>query len=112
LFDVAATNTQFRRAGAQRLGAAGGRRLLGHLHAAPGAGRVELFAAAHPVLDDQFITHHRIEATDMGYEQVVSLGFIGARAPVTGALGGRGVAIPWASRFGLRARPGFARLSE
>lgn len=82
------------------------RRTLGYLHAEPGEGRMELFCAVHPVLGDQFITPYRLQATDMGYERVCSLGFIEARAPLTGVLGERGLAVPWASHFGLRARRG------
>jgi hypothetical protein len=81
-----------------------GRRVLGYLHRDPGEGRTELFAATHPVLGDQFVTHHPLEATDLGYERVCSLGFIGCRARLTGVLGGRRGTIPWASRFGLSAR--------
>jgi glycosyltransferase involved in cell wall biosynthesis len=81
-----------------------GRRVLGYLHRDPGHGRTELFVAAHPVLADQFVTHHPLEATDLGYERVCSMGFIGSRARLTGALGGRRGTIPWASRFGLSAR--------
>ena len=104
-WDVAATNAESRLRRARRSRDAEPR-LVGYLHTTPSTGRIELFAATHPVLDDQFITHHRIEATDMGYEQVASLGFIDARAPVTGTLGTRRVAVPWASRLGLRARRG------
>ena len=56
------------------------------------------------MLDDQFLTHHPIEATDLGYRDVAALGYIEAAAPFTGRLGGRRGAIPWASRFGLAAR--------
>jgi hypothetical protein len=81
-----------------------GRQLLGYLHADPANSRVPLFAATHPVLGDQFLTHHPIEATDLGYGDVALLGHIEADAPLTGQLGGRRGAIPWASRFGLYTR--------
>jgi hypothetical protein len=81
-------------------------RLLGYLQSEPGPGLIELFAARHRVLPDQFVTHHPLEATDMGYVDVRSLGYIQADAPLTGALGNRGVSVPWASRFGLAARIG------
>jgi hypothetical protein len=79
---------------------------VGFLFQDGGPGRVELFSAIHPVLEDQFLTHHSIEAGDLGYEQVTSLGYLKAAAPLTGTLGGRRTAIPWASRFGLVARTG------
>jgi glycosyltransferase involved in cell wall biosynthesis len=79
-------------------------RLLGYLHSEAGPGLAPLFAATHPVLDDQFLTHHRLEASDMGYVDVVRLGYVGAEAPVTGTLGSQRVSVPWASRFGLSAR--------
>ncbi len=90
----------------RRSTAAPQRRVVGYLDREPGPGRIELFAATHPVVEDQFVTPYAIEATDMGYERVRSLGFIQARAPLTGQLGGRAVAIPWVSRFGLSARRG------
>ncbi len=80
------------------------RHLIGYLSSDPGPGRAPLFAGTHPVMRDQFVTHHRMEATDMGYVGVTSLGYIDARAPLTGTLGGGRTAIPWASRFGLVAR--------
>ncbi len=81
-------------------------RLLGYLQSEPGPGLIELFAARHRVLPDQFVTHYPLEATDMGYVDVRSLGYIQADAPLTGALGRKGDGVPWASRFGLAARVG------
>jgi hypothetical protein len=83
-----------------------GQRLLGYLQSEPGPGLIQLYAARHRVLPDQFLTHHPLEATDMGYVDVRSLGYIQADAPLTGALGNKGVSVPWASRFGLAARVG------
>jgi hypothetical protein len=77
---------------------------IGYLFAEPGPGRIELFAAMHQVTRDQFLTNSAIEAGDMGYVDVQLLGYIQADAPLTGQLGSRGVAILWASRFGLAAR--------
>ncbi|MHB8658430.1 MAG: glycosyltransferase [Solirubrobacteraceae bacterium] len=79
-------------------------RVLGYLRSDPEPGTAELFLATHPVTGDQYVTHHRREAGDMGYACVRSLGYIEAKAPVTGTLGSRGLAVPWASRFGLLAR--------
>jgi hypothetical protein len=83
-----------------------GRRLLGYLQSEPGPGLIELFAARHRVLADQFVTHYPLEATDLGYVDVRSLGYIQADAPLTGVLGNTGAGVPWASRFGLSARIG------
>ncbi len=81
-----------------------GPRLLGYLWADPRPGTSQLFRAAHPALDDTILVHDPIQATDMGYHAVCRLGFIDARAPVTGELGLRRTAVPWASRFGLARR--------
>jgi hypothetical protein len=83
-----------------------GQRLIGYLRSEPGTGLIELFAARHRVLPDQFVTHYPLEATDMGYVDVRSLGYIQADAPLTGALGSKGVGVPWTSHFGLAARVG------
>jgi hypothetical protein len=94
-------------AGARRKGPdRNGQRLLGYLRSEPGPGLIELFAARHRVLPDQFVTHHPLEATNMGYVDVRSLGYIQADAPLTGALGSKRVAVPWTSRFGLAAGVG------
>jgi glycosyltransferase involved in cell wall biosynthesis len=85
--------------------AAGDRRLLGYLHRESGPDRTELFAAAHPVISDQFVTLSALQATDLGYVQLRSLGFTESEAPLADATG-EVLAIPWASRFGLGARVG------
>lgn len=81
-----------------------GRQLLGYLQSEPGPRLIELFAARHRVLPDQFVTHHPLQATDMGYVDLRSIGYIQAVAPLTGALGSKGISVPWASHFGLTAR--------
>jgi glycosyltransferase involved in cell wall biosynthesis len=83
--------------------AARSRAPIGYLHEHPGPERIELFAAMHPVLSDQFVTDLALEATHLGYTQVTSLGYID-RATDDSPAGVRRVAIPWASRFGLAAR--------
>ncbi|MDQ6605752.1 MAG: glycosyltransferase [Actinomycetota bacterium] len=80
---------------------------VGYLLREPEPGMVALYAARHPVMADQFLTHHALEATDMGYIDVRLLGYLEGAAPVTGKLGSHRVAIPWASRFGLAARFGW-----
>jgi hypothetical protein len=74
----------------------------GWLHAAGGSGRAELWAAAHPVLDDVLLTTDRDEPGDLGYGEPVTLGFVELRAPVTGSVGAAEVPIPWARRWGRR----------
>jgi len=84
----------------------GGPARVGFLYPHGGAGRLELHAATHPVSGDQLLTLHPLEAADMGYGNLESLGFVLERAPVTGTLGLARVAVPWASRFGLKVRRG------
>jgi glycosyltransferase involved in cell wall biosynthesis len=78
--------------------------LVGYLYPEPGPDRRELFAAIHPITGDQLLTHHRLEATDMGYGSATSLGYVLIDMPLTGSLSMRRVAVPWASRFGLETR--------
>ena len=75
----------------------------GWLHRTGGSGRLELLAAAHPVLDDILLTTDPDEARELGYRTPVALGFLEQRAPVTGSPGPAEVAIPWARRWGRRA---------
>ena len=79
-------------------------RPIGYMASEPEEGMAAVYAARHPVLQDQFLTHHAIEATDMGYVDVRLLGYVDAEAPLTGRTGSQRVGIPWASRFGLAAR--------
>jgi hypothetical protein len=81
----------------------GPRTVIGHVYGEAGLGRVQLFAASHPVLFDQFVTRYPREATDLGYQDVRSLGFVIELDEGTAARPRR-IAIPWASRFGLAAR--------
>jgi hypothetical protein len=98
------------RRGANHYGAAkdndrlGGETVVGYLYPEDGPGRLELFAAIHPVTGDQLLTLHRMEAADMGYGRAVSLGFVLDQALVTGTHAMRRVAVPWASHFGLEVR--------
>lgn len=79
---------------------------VGHLFRDDGPRRLALYAAWHPVTRDQLLTTFPLEATDLGYEEPTLLGYLAAKAPVTGELGPRTAAIPWASRFGSEARRG------
>jgi hypothetical protein len=62
-------------------------------------------AAAHPVLEDVLLTTDRAEARELGYGEPVSIGFLEARAPVTGSLGTAASPIAWARHWGRRERP-------
>ena len=75
---------------------------IGWLHRAGGPGRVELYAAAHPVLDDVLLTTDPGEARELGYADPVSLGFLEEGAPVTGTPGVARVGVPWARHWGRR----------
>ena len=79
-------------------------RPIGYMASQPEEGMAAVYAARHPVLQDEFLTHHATEATDMGYVDVRLLGYVDAEAPLTGRTGSQRVGIPWASRFGLAAR--------
>ncbi|HEX6391663.1 MAG TPA: glycosyltransferase, partial [Solirubrobacteraceae bacterium] len=77
--------------------------IVGYLYEKPGPVRIELFSAVHPITGDQIVTPFPLEPADMGYVEITSLGY---------ACGGRESVwidrypLPWASRFGLRARHG------
>ena len=76
----------------------------GFIFDAGGPGRLPLFAATHPITDDQLVTPYRLEAQDMGYVGITQLGWISDRSPVTGRRELRRLTVPWASRYGLEAR--------
>jgi hypothetical protein len=79
---------------------------LGFLLPDEGEDRVPLYSALHPVNGDQLLTRSAWEAKDMGYGDAVLLGYMRRLALVTGHLEMRRLPVPWASRFGLRTRPG------
>jgi hypothetical protein len=74
----------------------------GWLYAEGASGRVGLWAAAHPVLDDVLLTTDADEARELGYGSPKLLGYLEDRAPVTGVTGIAEVPIPWARRWGRR----------
>ncbi len=75
--------------------------LAGYLPRSPKGRTVPLYSATHPITGDQLLCTEEDEAWQCGYENVVSIGNLIARAPVTGELGIHpGVGVPWASRFG------------
>jgi glycosyltransferase involved in cell wall biosynthesis len=75
----------------------------GYLLRSPTSQTVPLHAAIHPVTGDQLLSTQPSEAVSLGYHDVVLLGHLVARAPVTGKLGPLRPATPWATRFGLVA---------
>jgi hypothetical protein len=83
--------------------AASARLTLGYLKRTGGPGWVELYAASHPALADQYVTRSEIEATDMGYTIDGSLGYITDRFADRhrDALPAE---VKWASRFGQGRR--------
>jgi hypothetical protein len=87
-------------------GSATGREFAGFLHPEQGPDRVPLYSALHPITGDQLLTNWRWEAVDLGYGEPVVLGYLDARASLTGRLGTSRPHLPWASRFGQRVRSG------
>ncbi len=67
-------------------------------------GLVPLFAAYHPVTDDQLLARSLEEVAQLGYLAPALLGFLRETAPLTGDLKQRHLAIPWARRFGAVPR--------
>lgn len=74
----------------------------GWLHGTAGDGRIALFAARHPVLDDVLLTTDPDEARDLGYGEPARLGYLASAAPITGVAGPASASIPWARRWGRR----------
>jgi hypothetical protein len=70
-------------------------RASGSLHAEPGPSRVPLWSAVHPIRADQLLADSREEIEAAGYAEPVLLGYLAARAPLTGRLGSWDVPIPW-----------------
>lgn len=67
-------------------------------------GLTPLFAAYHPVSDDQLLCRSAEEAARLGYLAPALLGFLRLVAPQTGELDQKPIAIPWARRFGAVPR--------
>jgi hypothetical protein len=73
----------------------------GYLLRSPTNQTVALHAAIHPVTGDQLLSTDASEPLTLGYGHVTLLGYLIARAPVTGKLGPIPEAVPWADHFGL-----------
>jgi glycosyltransferase involved in cell wall biosynthesis len=76
----------------------------GWLYESDRRGRAPLFAAYHPVTNDQLLTRSPEEATRLGYGEPELLGYIRKIAPLTGDLTTHPLPIPWARRFGAGPR--------
>lgn len=63
-----------------------------------GPGTLALYAAVHPVTQDQLLATTDTEAARLGYGASTLLGHLVATAPVTGALGVAHIDLAWASR--------------
>ena len=81
---------------------------VGYLHTSPGPGRRALFAASHAVTGDQLLTLWPEEASKLGYESAAEIGYIAECSADDVGLSGRlsddEVELPWAWRYGDRAR--------
>jgi glycosyltransferase involved in cell wall biosynthesis len=76
---------------------------VGYLLRSPTNRTVPLHASLHLVTGDQLLSTDPAEAVGLGYRQIALLGYLLARAPVTGKLGPIRPGAPWAVRFGLVA---------
>ena len=72
----------------------------GWLHASPGPGRIALFAARHPVVDDVLLTTEADEPAALGYGERRLLGYLEASAPASGRMGVHRPPLPWTHRWG------------
>jgi glycosyltransferase involved in cell wall biosynthesis/GT2 family glycosyltransferase len=63
-----------------------------------------LFAAYHPVTDDQLLAPDGEEAAQLGYLAPTLLGFMRDLGPVTGKTEQQALPVPWARRFGAVPR--------
>jgi hypothetical protein len=79
-------------------------RIAGYLWGENGPGRRAIYVATHPVTGDDLLTDAPDEAVRLGYGQPARLGWAMAVPLLTGSLEPQPVDVPWASRFGRRAR--------
>lgn len=71
------------------------------LHATGGDGRLPLFAARHPALDDVLLTTDADEPARLGYVEPQLLGYLEDCAPETGSRGIERPPLRWTRRWGL-----------
>jgi hypothetical protein len=72
----------------------------GWLHASPGPGRIPLFAARHPAVDDVLLTTEAHEPAALGYGERRLLGYLEASAPASGRVGVHRPPLVWTHRWG------------
>jgi hypothetical protein len=73
----------------------------GFLYTRPGPDRIALYSALHPIIGDQLLSNYPTEPDVAGYVDVTLLGYLDARAPVTGSLGvTTRPPVPWAPALG------------
>ena len=69
----------------------------GYLYDEPGTDRVALWVGEHPITGDQYTATSAEDVLEAGYSCPRLLGYLEARAPVTGLLGVHATpVIPWA----------------
>lgn len=78
----------------------------GYLWPDDGPHRRPLYLAVHPVTGDALLTPWPLEAADLGYGEAKLLGWTSTQATLTGTFEPHAVDVPWASRYGRRARRG------
>ncbi len=74
--------------------------VAGWLHEDAADGRLPLFAAAHPAIDDVLLTTDAQEATSLGYGAPRLLGYLEPVAPTSGRLGIHRPPLRWTERWG------------
>jgi hypothetical protein len=72
----------------------------GWLHSSPAPGRIPLFAARHPAVDDVLLTTEEHEAEALGYGERRLLGYLEASAPASGRIGVHRPPLAWTHRWG------------
>ena len=76
----------------------------GFIHRDAAPERLPLYSAVHPITGDQLLSSWQWEPVDLGYVDVMELGYLDPLAPVTGQVGIVSPPLVWASRFGQRVR--------
>jgi hypothetical protein len=76
------------------------RKPAGYLLRSPHDRTVALHVGVHPVTGDQLLTTEVAEIDGLGYRYEGLLGYLVARAPVSGTLGPIRPVAPWTARFG------------
>lgn len=80
----------------------GSTRSIGHVFVERDVTRRPLYSTIHPITADQLLVTDQWEAVRLGYRDVLLIGYIAAQPTVCEHLEKRDVAVPWASKFGMR----------